>query len=155
YIFVSVVVSPIVHCPWDWFKVHIKNMSEYKKVKYRSPPGNAGQTYKEMGVSAVSLPGAEVVPAAQRGVIDAAEWIGPADDRNLGLQKIWKYYYLQGLHQESDMGELDINKTFFDSLPSHLQEMIRVAAKATISRTLTSNIYDNAKAVHEFEDQDG
>src|SRR5699024_6238405 len=57
--------------------------------------------------------------------------------------------------QESDMGELDINKTFFDSLPSHLQEMIRVAAKATISRTLTSNIYDNAKAVHEFEDQDG
>ena len=51
-------------------------------------PASRGEIFKEMGVAAVALPGGEIVPAAQRGVIDAAEWIGPADDLNLGLQTV-------------------------------------------------------------------
>src|SRR3546814_16801709 len=86
-----------------------------------------------MGVAAVALPGGEIVPSAQRGVIDAAEWIGPADDRNLGLQKIWKYYYLQGLHQQTDVGQIFINGDFWKSLPPDLQEIVKVAAKASRS----------------------
>src|SRR3546814_5228278 len=84
-----------------------------------------------MGVAAVALPGGEIVPSAQRGVIDAAEWIGPADDRNLGLQKIWKYYYLQGLHQQTDVGQIFINGDFWKSLPPDLQETIGRAQVCT------------------------
>jgi TRAP-type mannitol/chloroaromatic compound transport system substrate-binding protein len=100
-----------------------------------------------MGVSAVALPGGEIVPAAQRGVIDAAEWIGPADDMNLGLQTVWKHYYLQGLHQSTDIGEILINKTVWDKLPPDLKEIIRTAAMASMMETYTFNVYRNAQAI--------
>lgn len=148
-------VHPMGPDPLGWFKKPIGNMEEFAKFKYRSPPGIPGETYKDMGVAAVGLPGGEIVPAAQRGVIDAAEWIGPADDMNLGLQKVWKYYYLQGLHQQSDVGQILFNKGFWDSLPPDLQEIMRSAAKANMAETLEANIYDNAVALHQFEDKDG
>src|SRR3546814_5801884 len=93
--------------------------------------------------------------SAQRGVIDAAEWIGPADDRNLGLQKIWKYYYLQGLHQQNDVGQIFINGDFWKSLPPDLQEIVKVAAKASIAETFNADIYNNSVALHQFQEKDG
>ena len=95
----------------------------------------------------MALPGGEIVPAAQRGTIDAAEWIGPADDLNLGLQTVWKNYYLQGLHQSTDIGEVLINKTFWDKLPADIQEIVRTAAMASMTETYTFNVYRNAQAV--------
>ena len=147
-------MQPMGPDPLGWFKQPIQNMSEFAKFKYRAPPGIPGQTYKDMGVAAVALPGGEIVPAAQRGVIDAAEWIGPGDDRALGLQKIWKYYYLQGLHQQTDVGQLILNEDFWRSLPPDLQEIIRVAVMATIADALHSNIYDNSVALKELEQND-
>lgn len=148
-------VQPMGPDPLGWFKKPIENMDDFAKLKYRSPPGIPGETYKGMGVAAVGLPGGEIVPAAQRGVIDAAEWIGPADDMNLGLQKVWKYYYLQGLHQQSDVGQVLFNKGFWDSLPPDLQEILTVTAKANMAETLEANIYDNAMALRQFADKDG
>jgi len=88
-----------------------------------------------------------MVPAAPRGVIDAAEWIGPADDMNLGLHTVWKFYYLQGLHQSTDIGEVIINKTFWNKLPPDIQEIVRTAAMASMTETYTFNVYRNAQAV--------
>jgi len=116
-------------------------------MKYRSPPGITGEILKEMGVSAVAMPGGEIVPAAQRGVIDAAEWIGPADDMNLGLHTVWKFYYLQGLHQSTDIGEVIVNKSFWNKLPPDIQEIVRTAAMASMTETYTFNVYRNAQAV--------
>src|SRR3546814_261904 len=96
-------VQPMGPDPLGWFKKPIKSMDDFKNFKYRSPPGIPGETYKGMGVAAVALPGGEIVPSAQRGVIEAAEWIGPADDRKLGLQTIRQYYYLQGLDTQTDV----------------------------------------------------
>ncbi len=93
------------------------------------------------------MPGGEIVPAAQRGTIDAAEWIGPADDLNLGLQTVWKHYYLQGLHQSTDIGELLFNKTFWSKLPADIQEIVRTAAMASMMETYTFNVYRNAQAI--------
>jgi len=140
-------IQPMGPDPLGWFKRPIKDTADFKKMKYRSPPGITGEIFKEMGVSAVAMPGAESVPAAQRGVIDAAEWIGPADDMNLGLHTVWKYYYLQGLHQSTDIGEVIINKTFWSKLPPDIQEIVRTAAMASMTETYTFNVYRNAQAV--------
>lgn len=148
-------MQPMGPDPLGWFREPIESMEDFTRLKYRSPPGVPGETYQDMGISAVGVPGGDIVPAAQRGVIDAAEWIGPADDRNLGLQKIWKYYYLQGLHQQTDIGQIFINGTFWNSLPEDLQEIIRIAAKANIADTLDANIYDNSVALHEFIEKEG
>ncbi len=140
-------IQPMGPDPLGWFKTPIATTADFKKMKYRSPPGITGEIFKEMGVAAVAMPGGEIVPAAQRGVIDAAEWIGPADDLNLGLQTVWKHYYLQGLHQSTDIGELIINKAAWNKLSPDLQEIIRAAAMASMTETYTFNVYRNAQAI--------
>ena len=144
---VPLMVQPMGPDPLGWFKRPIKDVADFKTMKYRSPPGITGEIFKEMGVSAVAMPGGEIVPAAQRGVIDAAEWIGPADDMNLGLHTVWKFYYLQGLHQSTDIGEVIVNKSFWNKLPPDIQEIVRTAAMASMTETYTFNVYRNAQAV--------
>src|SRR5262249_31129594 len=105
-----------------------------------------------MGISAVALPGGEIVPAAQRGTIDAAEWIGPADDRNLGLHTIWKNYYLQGLHQSTDIGEIIFNQTWSSNQPADVREILRGAAPPPMIEAYSCNVYRKAQAVVELRE---
>lgn len=146
-------VQPMGPDPLGWFRRPINSTADFKKLKYRAPPGLAGEIFKEMGIPAVALPGGEIVPAAQRGTIDAAEWIGPADDLNLGLHTIWKNYYLQGLHQSTDIGEVIFNKGFWKKLPPDIQEIVRAAAMASMTETYTYNVYRNAVAVKRLRDE--
>jgi TRAP-type mannitol/chloroaromatic compound transport system substrate-binding protein len=152
---VPFMVQPMGPDPLGWFKRPIESVADFKSMKYRSPPGITGEIFKEMGVAAVAMPGGEIVPAAQRGTIDAAEWIGPADDRNLGLHTVWKNYYLQGLHQSTDVGEILFNKTFYDKLAPDLKEIVKGAAMASIAETYTFNIWRNAQAIVELRDKHG
>jgi TRAP-type mannitol/chloroaromatic compound transport system substrate-binding protein len=142
-----IMIQPMGPDPLGWFKQPIASTADFKKMKYRSPPGITGEIFKEMGVASVAMPGGEIVPAAQRGTIDAAEWIGPADDLNLGLHTVWKNYYLQGLHQSTDVGEVLFNKTWWSKLPADLQEIVRTAAMASMMETYTFNVYRNAQAI--------
>jgi TRAP-type mannitol/chloroaromatic compound transport system substrate-binding protein len=146
-------VQPMGPDPLGWFKRPIKDTADFKKMKYRSPPGITGEIFKEMGVAAVAMPGGEIVPAAQRGTIDAAEWIGPADDMNLGLHTVWKNYYLQGLHQSTDIGEILINKGVWDKLSPDLQEIMRTAAMASMMETYTYNVARNAQAIVKLREE--
>jgi TRAP-type mannitol/chloroaromatic compound transport system substrate-binding protein len=112
-----------------------------------------GEIFKEMGVNAVAMPGAEIVPAAQRGVLDAAEWIGPADDMALGFQNVFKHYYLQGLHQSTDVAELILNKTAWNKLTPDLKAIVEDAAMATMTETYTFNVYRNALAIDKLKNE--
>ena len=150
---VAHMVQPMGPDPLGWFSRPIKSVEDFKVMKYRSPPGITGEIFKEMGVSAVALPGGEIVPAAQRGTIDAAEWIGPADDRNLGLHTIWKHYYLQGLHQSTDIGEVLYNKDFYNKLAPDLQAILKAAALASMAETYSFNVYRNAQAIVELREK--
>ena len=148
---VGMMLQPMGPDPLGWFKQPIASVEDFKKMKYRAPPGITGEIFKEMGVSAVAMPGGEIVPAAQRGVIDAAEWIGPADDVNLGLHRVWKHYYLQGLHQSTDVGEVIFNKGWFDKQPPEVREILRTAAMATIADTYVFNVARNAFALEKLK----
>ena len=143
----AIMVQPMGPDPLGWFARPIETVADFKAMKYRSPPGITGEIFKEMGVAAVAMPGGEIVPAAQRGTIDAAEWIGPADDLNLGLHTIWKNYYLQGLHQSTDVGELLFNKTFWDKLEPDVQAILTTAAMAQVAETYAFNVARNAQAI--------
>ncbi len=141
--------------PLGWFKEPINSLADFQKIKYRAPPGLTGKIFLEMGIAAVSLPGGEIVPAAQKGVIDAAEWINPGEDIKLGLHQIWKNYYLQGFHQASDLGEIIINKDFWNKLSPELQAIVEVAAQATVMQSLSVHIYRNAVALEEMTSKHG
>lgn len=148
---VPFLLNPVGPDPLGWFSKPVNSLEEMKAMKFRAPPGIPGEIYTKLGIPAVSMPGGEIVPSAQKGVIDAAEWIGPADDMKLGLYQFWKYYYLQGLHQSTDVGDLYFNKKFWDSLPPDLQEIIKGAIQATMLETIYTNITENGKALEKYK----
>ena len=112
-----------------WFRKELKSVEDFNGLKMRIP-GLAGKVYAKLGVNVQLLPGGEIFPALERGVIDAAEFVGPFQDRRLGLQKAAKYYYTTGWHEPNNVTELLINKAAWDSLPSDLQEIVKIAAMA-------------------------
>jgi len=115
-----------------WFKKPVNSLADFNGLKMRIP-GLGGKIYKSIGVNVKSLGGGDIFPALERGVIDAAEWVGPVQDRRLGLHKAAKYYYNTGWHEPSTTTELLINKKAFNALPKDIQAIVRhVAAAANI-----------------------
>ncbi|WP_028241108.1 TRAP transporter substrate-binding protein [Stutzerimonas azotifigens] len=112
-----------------WFRKPLENVDSLKGLKMRIP-GLAGKVYSELGVAVRLLPGGEIFPALERGVIDAAEFVGPYQDRRMGLHKAAKNYYTTGWHEPTNVTELIINKKAWDSLPADLQEIVRYCAQA-------------------------
>ncbi|MFQ5994493.1 MAG: TRAP transporter substrate-binding protein [Acidiferrobacterales bacterium] len=138
-----------------WFKKPLNTLDDFKKVKFRSPPGLPGEAYTEMGISVVSMPGPEILPAAERGVIDAGEWINPSADLSLGLHEVFKYYSLQGLHQAIDISDVIINRDVWRKMSPDLQAIIKVAAKASIIEALTYFIQQNSLALTKLTTRHG
>lgn len=131
-----------------WFRKPIETLDDFKDLKMRIP-GLAGKVYKKIGVDVKLLPGGEIFPALERGVIDAAEFVGPYQDRRLGLQKAAKYYYTTGWHEPSNVTELLINLKTWESLPPDLQEIIKTAAMAC---NLESHAWSEANNADALED---
>ena len=83
---------------FGWFKRPIKNLQDFKGMKCRQT-GITAEVFQKMGMSTVNLPPGEIIPAAQRGVIDCAEYVGGMDDLKLGFAGVWKYHYTPGMHE--------------------------------------------------------
>jgi TRAP-type mannitol/chloroaromatic compound transport system substrate-binding protein len=110
-----------------WFNRPIKSLADLKGMKYRIF-GIGAETYGRLGVAVVTLPGGEIVPAMERGVIQGAEWINCEEDRKLGLHKVARHYYAPGMHEPITGGQLIFNKDVWRKLPADLQEMSKAAA---------------------------
>jgi TRAP-type mannitol/chloroaromatic compound transport system substrate-binding protein len=126
---VSFQVHPEGPQAMGWFKKEIRSFADIKGMKYRIF-GIGAETYGKLGISAVTLPGGEIVPALERGVIDGAEWINCYDDKILGLDKVAKFHYVPGMHEPVTVGEFIINKNKWDALPADLKEIIKTSVQA-------------------------
>jgi len=136
-----------------WFRNPIESVADFEGLKMRIP-GLAGKVYAELGVDVKLLPGGEIFPALERGVIDAAEFVGPYQDRRLGLQNAAKYYYTTGWHEPSNTTELLIGKAAWDSLPADLQAIVTTAAMAANLESHTWSEANNAEALKDLVDND-
>jgi TRAP-type mannitol/chloroaromatic compound transport system substrate-binding protein len=112
-----------------WFKKPIDKVEDLNGLKMRIP-GLAGRVYQQLGVDVRLLPPGEIFPALERGVIDAAEFVGPFLDRQLGLHRAAKYYYTTGWHETATSSELIINKAKWASLPADLKAIVENACAA-------------------------
>lgn len=137
-----------------WFRKPIEKIEDFQNLKMRIP-GLAGKVYSALGVDVKLLPGGEIFPALERGVIDAAEFVGPYQDRRLGLQKAAKYYYTTGWHEPSNVTELLINKAEWDALPADLQEIVKTAAMACNLESHTWCEANNADALTDLVENEG
>jgi TRAP-type mannitol/chloroaromatic compound transport system substrate-binding protein len=112
-----------------WFKKPVEKVDDFKGLKMRIP-GLAAKVYSALGVDVRLLPGGEIFPALERGVIDAAEFVGPFQDRRLGLHKAAKYYYTTGWHETATVSELIVNKAAWGKLPADLKAIVENACAA-------------------------
>jgi TRAP-type mannitol/chloroaromatic compound transport system substrate-binding protein len=113
-----------------WFRKKTGSVNDYKGLRMRIGTGLGGKVYTKAGGTAVLTPGAEIYGALERGVIDAAEWVGPHDDMKLGLQNTARYYYYPGWHEPGSMTEFSFNRKAYEALPVDLQRTIDHAAAA-------------------------
>lgn len=110
-----------------WFKNEIRSLSDLNGLKMRIP-GLGGEVMSRMGVNVQVLPGGEVYLALDRGAIDAAEWVGPYDDRKLGLNEAANFYYYPGWWEPGSTFEVQVNKSQWDKLPVEYRELFKTAA---------------------------
>lgn len=143
----GLMLQPVGPEALGWFKEPINSMDDFRKLRFRTPPGIPGQTYKDIGVAAVAMGGGDILPALEKGVIDAAEWCCPKPDMVFGFYKVLKHYYLQGLHQVVVNGDMYINGDVWKSLTPQQQKAMEVAADASLMRTLGYRIFENGKAL--------
>jgi TRAP-type mannitol/chloroaromatic compound transport system substrate-binding protein len=115
-------------------KVPIRSFEEFKGKKIRYPGGIIADIYRAAGVSTVLLPGGEVYPALEKGVIDASDYVGAAINYNLGFGEIAKYIIMGPpstpcLHQPVDLMSLDINMGKWNALSKPLQQLVEAVVK--------------------------
>ncbi|HXH13601.1 MAG TPA: TRAP transporter substrate-binding protein [Alphaproteobacteria bacterium] len=146
---VAIPILPAGPQALGWFKRTIKDWDDFKGMKYRIP-GIAADVFKEAGMSVVTLPGAEILPAAERGVIDAAEWVGGIEDMRLGFHNVWKVHYAPGIHEPATVADLYLNKDVWDKISPDLQEIIKAAATETFFRWFVRFHKQNAEAYKEL-----
>ncbi|ARU02327.1 TRAP transporter substrate-binding protein [Yoonia vestfoldensis] len=135
---------PMPAQPFGWFKQEVNTAADLQGFKYRTV-GLAADLLQSMGMSVAQLPGGEIVPAMERGVIDAFEFNNPSSDLRFGAPDVAKNYYLSSYHQASESFEFIVNQDFFNDLDADLQAILRygVEAASTANTALAMDQYSN------------
>jgi TRAP-type mannitol/chloroaromatic compound transport system substrate-binding protein len=128
----SFFAMPMPTQPLGWFKNEIKSAEQFKGLKYRTV-GLAADLMQAMGASVAQLPGGEIVPAMERGVIEGFEFNNPTSDRRFGAQDVAKYYMLGSHHQATEYFEIMFNRTKFNALPAEQKAILQHGAEAVSS----------------------
>src|SRR5216117_3028387 len=126
---VSFPYGPMPTQPLGWFKKRISKPDDSKGIKYRTV-GISIDLFQGMGAAVNALPGGEIVPAMDRGLLDAAEFNNATSDRLLGFPDVSKVCMLQSYHQNAEQFEIMFNKTKYDSLPAKMRAIIDNAVEA-------------------------
>ena len=135
-----------------WFKKKIESLADFKGQKCRQT-GIAAEIFNEMGMRTVNMPGAEIMPAAERGTIDCAEWVGGIEDLKFGFHTIWKWHYAPSLHESVSIGELVFNKDVWDAISKSDQEIVKAAITEQFFMWWGKWQRYNAEAVVELRDK--
>ncbi|HEV8535379.1 MAG TPA: TRAP transporter substrate-binding protein, partial [Candidatus Limnocylindria bacterium] len=142
--------GPMPTQPFGWFKPTISGPDDLKGKKFRTV-GLSIDTYQLLGMTVLALPGADIVPGIEKGVIDAAEFNNTTSDLALGFTDVAKNYYVQSYHQDHEFLELLVNKGRLEALPADLQRAIRYAVMAESADMRWKLITRNSKDYEEIE----
>jgi TRAP-type mannitol/chloroaromatic compound transport system substrate-binding protein len=150
----SFLYGPMPTQPFGWFKKPVTKVEQMKGVKFRTV-GLAVDLYKDMGAAVNPLPGGEIVPALDRGLLDAAEFNNASSDRLLGFPDVAKHCMLQSFHQCSEQFEILFNKKKYDTLPGELKSIIDYAVQAASADMSWKAIDRYSKDYIEMQEKQG
>ena len=131
---VSFPYGPMATQPLGWFKKQVTKAEDLQGLKYRTV-GISIDVFTALGAAVNALPGGEIVPAMDRGLLDAAEFNNMTSDRILGFPDVSKVCMLQSFHQNAEQFEIMFNKTKFNALPQKMQAIIENAVERSEEHT--------------------
>ncbi|WP_176248438.1 MULTISPECIES: TRAP transporter substrate-binding protein [unclassified Sulfitobacter] len=143
---------PMFAQPFGWFKEEVNTVADLQGFKYRTV-GLAADLMAKLGMSVAQLPGGEIVPAMERGVIDAFEFNNPSSDKDFGAQDVAKNYYLSSYHQASESFEFLFSKTFLEDLDPDIQAILKYGVEA-VSTANTAKAMNRYSADLQFLQND-
>ena len=150
---VSFFAMPMPTQPLGWFKRPVKSAADLRGLKYRTV-GLAADLFQAMGLAVAQLPGGEIVPAMERGVIDAFEFNNPTSDRRFGSHNVAKNYMLGSYHQATEYFEIMFNKQRYNALPKEHQAILRYGAEAASSANYWKAMDIYSKDLEELRDKE-
>src|SRR5690606_34212418 len=140
--------------PLGWFKNEVTGVGDLQGMKFRTV-GLATEVFQNMGLAVTQLPGGEIIPAMERGVIDGFEFNNPSSDRLLGAPDVSKNYMLGSYHQANESFEIIFNKGIYDGLAPEQQAILKYASEAASSATLWKGFDRYSKDLIALQEQDG
>ena len=149
---VNYLYGPMPVQPLGWFKKPVAKADDMKGLKFRTV-GLAVDLFTDMGAAVNPLPGGEIVPALDRGLIDAAEFNNASSDRLLGFPDVAKTCMLQSFHQSGEQFEVLFNKTKYNALPAELKSIIDYAVQAASADMSWKAIQRNSQDYIEMKKQ--
>ncbi len=126
---VSYLYGPMPTQPFGWFKKPVSKVQDLKGLKFRTV-GLSIDIFTGLGMAVNALPGAEIVPALDRGLLDAAEFNNASSDKALGFPDVSKVCMLQSFHQSAEQFEIIFNKAKYNALPEDLRNILGYAVQA-------------------------
>ena len=150
---VSFPYGPMWTQPLGWFKKPITKPDDFKGLKFRTV-GISIDLFKGLGAAVNALPGSEIVPAMDRGLLDAAEFNNASSDRLLGFPDVAKVYMLQSYHQSAEQFEILFNKTKYDALPAKMKHTIENGVEAASADLVWKSIDRYSKDYIELQTKD-
>jgi TRAP-type mannitol/chloroaromatic compound transport system substrate-binding protein len=150
---VSFPYAPLYTQPLGWFKKPMQRPEDFKGLKYRTV-GISIDVFTAMGAAVNALPGGEIVPAIDRGLLDAAEFNNASSDRALGFADVSKICMLQSYHQNAEQLEITFNKTKYEALPAKLKSIIANAVDASSAQMMWKAIDRNSQDYIELQSKD-
>jgi TRAP-type mannitol/chloroaromatic compound transport system substrate-binding protein len=150
---VSFLYGPMATQPFGWFKKPISKLEDLKGQKFRTV-GLSVDLYTAMGLAVNALPGGEIVPALDRGLLDGAEFNNASSDRLLGFADVSKVCMLQSFHQNAEQFEILFNKDKYNALPAKLKAIIDYAVEAASADMYWKSIDRFSKDYIELQTKD-
>lgn len=136
----SFLLGPVPPEPMGWFKKEIKSLDDLKGLRFRTA-GLAVDMFRELGMSPVQMAPADIVPALDRGLLDAAEFASATDDRVMGFPDVAKFYLQHSYHMANNVCEVMINRRRYDALPDDLKTVLKHAAHAASADMQWKNMH--------------
>jgi TRAP-type mannitol/chloroaromatic compound transport system substrate-binding protein len=150
----SFLYGPMATQPLGWFKKPVTKVDDFKGLKFRTN-GLAIDLFTAMGAAVNALPGGEIVPAMDRGLLDGAEFNNATSDRILGFPDVSKVCMLQSYHQSAETFEITFNKPKYDALPAKMKAIINYAVEASSADMSWKAIDRYSKDYIELQTKDG
>jgi len=150
----SYVYGPMPTQPLGWFKKPISKFEDMKGLKFRTV-GISIDMFTAMGASVNALPGGEIIPAMDRGLLDAAEFNNASSDRQLGFPDVSKVCMLQSYHQNAEQFEILFNGTKYNAMPAKLRNILDYAVEASSADMSWKAVDRYSSAYEEMQSKQG